>query len=412
MINYSTHTLANGLRIIHHHDATTRMVALNLLYNVGSKNECPNKTGLAHLMEHLMFAGSKNAPDYDAPLQAAGGTNNAWTNEDVTNYYDIVPAQNIETAFWLESDRLLHLQLSEENVQIQKSVVCEEFKQQHLNQPYGDVPHLVRSLAFTSHPYHWPVIGKELGHIENMSRDDVVDFYQKHYSASNLIMCVSGNISLDKTLALAEKWFGDIPSRAVEKRVITPEPPQAEYRSARIVKPCPNNMIVRAYHIPGRYTKEYKHCDLLTDVLANGNASRFYRNVLVKSGAFSVLDASVNCLTDSSLLIVKAKLNRGVAFEKAEELIDAELNSYFREGSSREEIQRHVNKYITRDSYENGGYGEIAEKLCLFHSVGKVHEINTEYDDYSAITPDDVMAAARTYLTPDNCSTIFYGSEN
>lgn len=280
MIRFNRHILNNGLRIIHYYDSATKMVALNLLYNVGSKDEQPNKTGLAHLMEHLMFSGSANVARYDDALQAAGGVSNAWTNVDMTNYYETLPAHNIETAMWAESDRLMALNLTASNIRVQKDVVMEEFKQRYLNEPYGDISHISHSLAYKSHPYMWPTIGKCLEHIDDVTEEEIISFYKKYYSVDNLIMCISGNISFEHAVSLAEKWFGDIEPSGITPRCLPSEPEQTESRSIIVEKDVPQNVLYRVYHMPGRNDDMYPACDLLSDVLANGKSSRFHQNVM------------------------------------------------------------------------------------------------------------------------------------
>ena len=410
MIEVKTYTLANGLRLIHHKDATTRMVALNLLYKVGARNENPGKTGYAHLFEHLMFSGSANAESYDEPLQAAGGESNAWTSNDVTNYYDIVPAHNVEIAFWLESDRLLQLSLTEKKFEAQKSVVIEEFKQRCLNTPYGDVGHIIRENAYKVHPYRWPVIGLSTDVIASATLDDAWDFFYSHYSPDNLIMCVSGNIELDRAVELTENWFGGIAKRNVKSQIVPAEPLQLEPRRVCVQRDVPKNMILKAYRMCGRTDKDYQTSDIISDVLANGNSARFFRNVLMKTDVFSSLDASIGGSLDPGLFYVRGYLRDGVSYEEGEAVIQKELDSFLNEGASEYEITKYVNKLVSREMFENVSYQEKATKLCAYEFQSCVDDINAEESKYRAITCDDVKRVASDILNEKNCTTLFYGN--
>ena len=409
MIEVKSYTLANGLRLLHHKDATTKMVALNLLYKVGARNENPEKTGFAHLFEHLMFSGSLNSESFDEPLQAAGGESNAWTSNDMTNYYDIVPAHNVETAFWLECDRLLNLSLTEKKFEAQKSVVIEEFKQRCLNSPYGDVGHIIRENAYKVHPYRWPVIGRSTEVIAEATLDDAWQFFNSHYSTDNLIMCVSGNISFERAVELTEKWFGDIKRRNVVSQVIPQEPVQTAPRRVHIQRDVPKNMILKAYHMCGRTDKDYQTSDIISDLLANGNSARFYRNVLMKTDVFSSLDASIGGSLDPGLFHVRGYLREGVSYEEGEAVIQDELERFLDEGASMYDITKYVNKLDSREQFENISYLEKATKLCSYEFSSCADDINTEDSRYREITGDDVKRVAREILNENNCTTLFYG---
>lgn len=411
MIEVKTYTLANGLRLLHHKDATTRMVALNLLYKVGARNENPEKTGYAHLFEHLMFSGSKNAESFDESLQVAGGESNAWTSNDITNYYDILPAHNVETAFWLESDRLLHLSLTEKKLEVQKSVVVEEFKQRCLNRPYGDINHIIRNAAYKVHPYKWPVIGLDTEVIASATMDDAWDFFNNHYSPDNLIMCVSGNIEFEYAIELTEKWFGGIPSRNIVKQEIPVEPIQLQPQSLRVERDVPQNMILKAYHMCGRTHADYQVSDIISDVLANGNSARFFRNVLMKTAVFSLLDASIGGSYDPGLFYVRGYLKDGVSYEEGNAVILRELESFLNEGTSEYEIAKYVNKLDSREQFENISYLEKATKLCSYEFWTKADDINKESAKYRAITCDDIVRVSKDILREDNCTTLFYGKK-
>lgn len=412
MISYNKHILSNGLILLHHRDATTKMVALNLLYNVGSKDESPSRTGLAHLFEHLMFGGSANVPNYDDALQRAGGECNAWTNCDFTNFYEVLPAHNIETGFWLESDRLLQLRLDHAAVEAQKSVVIEEFKQRTLNRQYGDVAHLYLSTAYTTHPYRWPTIGIKPEHIAEASHEDIIGFFNAHYSTNNLILCVSGNIEFEHAIALTEKWFGGIEPRQIAPRNLPTEPRQVQARHLNANrKNVPMNAIYKVYHICDACNPDHPACDLLSDVLANGNSARFYRNILSKGKAFASIDAAINDHTDCGLLIITGRLRDGVSFDEGEAVIAQELQSLLNDGISQYEIDKFVNKFESKSGIENLSYLEKAMKLCRFEMLGDANKINTEINDYRRTDAVTMNRVAQEVLRADNCTTLWYGPD-
>ena len=408
MINFKTYRLSNGLRLVHHYDASTQMVAVNLLYDVGSSDENPDKTGLAHLMEHLMFSGTKHVAKYDEMLQKAGGDSNAWTSLDVTNYYDVLPAHNIETALWLESERLLNLNLTDENIEIQKNVVIEEFKQRYLNQPYGNILHLTHGLAYDVHPYRWPTIGLDVETIKNFRKDDVVDFHNRHYAVNNIVMCLSGNVDFDTAVALVEKWFGDIEPQNVSPRRLPVEPIQKEQRFMTHRSDVPNNMILRTYHMCGRDDCQYQATDLLSDVLGNGMSSRFYEKLIKGSDLFVDVDASVLGSRDPGLFYVRARLADGAPFDKANGMIDGVLKELL-DGISSREVEKCVNKYISNKLFDNVGYAEKAVSLSMHELVWGADKINTENEIYRSLTPSDLLDVASRIFCPENCSTIYYG---
>lgn len=408
MIGFTRHRLDNGLTLLHHHDAATRMVAVNLLYNVGSSDEQVPLTGLAHLLEHLMFTGSEHVVSFDEALQAAGGESNAWTSVDSTNYYDVLPAQNLETALWLESDRLQGLTLSDESITTQKSVVIEEFKQRCLNAPYGDLSHLISSLAYTQHPYQWPPIGRTVEDIEAASADDVRQFHHAHYSVNNAILCISGNVTLEHALDTVNKWFGDIKSHSLAPRTHAKEPNQTEARQLEVQREVPQTIICRAYQMPGRKDPMFPACDVLSDVLSNGKSARFYQNVMLTTGLFTELDASVGGTLDCGLFYVRGKLASNATVQQAQEAIDNELNRLLRDGITQYEVEKFVNKHIATERFENLGYLQQAMRLCLYEQLGDAALINHEEDHYRALTPDDIMITAQQLLQPTNCSTLVY----
>lgn len=326
MIQFEKFTLANGLRVIVHQDLSTPMAVMNILYDVGARDEDPEKTGFAHLFEHLMFGGSVNIPDYDEPLQMAGGENNAYTTNDLTNYYIQLPAENLETAFWLESDRMLSLAFGEKSLETQRKVVCEEFKEHYLSKPYGDVWHKMRELAYKKHPYRWMTIGKELSHIENAKLDDVKHFFFKHYRPVNAIMVVAGNVTVERVKELAEKWFGDIPSGEKYKRNLPQEVPQNEERKLAIKAKVPLDALYKTWHIYPRLDRRYYVTDLLADILSGGGSSRLYQSLVKEKQLFSNIECYHFGSSDNGLLAIDGKLVKGVKIEDAEKAVEAELD--------------------------------------------------------------------------------------
>ena len=408
MIQFKKQILGNGVKLIHHYDSATRMVALNLLYDVGSKDENPNRTGLAHLMEHLMFTGSLNVPSYDGALQAAGGTSNAWTNPDMTNYYEVLPASNIETGLWAESDRLQSLTLSDESISVQKDVVVEEFKQRYLNEPYGDITHLIHSLAYKVHPYRYPTIGIAPSHIQDVTNEEIKSFYKSHYAPNNLILCISGNITFDNAVRLADKWFGDIAPRDVEPRLYETEPIQTEPRFMHVERSVPQNIIYIAYHMPDRHSRHYATCDLISDILSNGHSARLQQNILSKTKAFTDLDASIEGCNESGLFFVKGRRNDGVTFEQAQELIDAELSKMWIEGVSEHELRKCQNKFHASMLFDNISYQEKAQKLCEYELLGDAAMLNEVVDLYRGINTDDIVTMSEQMFDKNNSCTIWY----
>lgn len=410
MLDFTQHRLDNGLTVLHHRDGATRMVAVNLLYNVGSSDEHQPLTGIAHLLEHLMFTGSAHVPSYDQALQAAGGESNAWTSVDATNYYDVLPAVNLETALWLESDRLMSLTLSDQSIATQKSVVIEEFKQRCLNMPYGDLNHLVCELAYQEHPYRWPAIGRRVADIDSATADDVRQFHQEHYAVGNAVLCISGNVELDVALDGAKRWFGDIPAKLLTHRRHPCEPEQCRERLLEVSRDVPQTIITRAYHMPGRASHSFAACDILSDVLSNGKSARFYQNAVLPTDLFTELDASVSGTLDPGLFFIRAKLAPGATVEQAQGVIDTELQRLLTDGVRQYELEKFVNKHIAADRFESLGYLQQAMRLCMYHQLGNVEWVNTEEQHYRCLTTDDILEAAHSVLQPHNCSTVIYRS--
>ena len=408
MIEVTRYTLSNGLRVLHHYDANTRMTALNILYDVGSKDDKPHRTGFAHLFEHLMFGGSENIPDFDTPLQLTGGENNAWTSSDITNYYTIAPTHNIETAFWLESDRMLRLAFTEQSLEVQRHVVIEEFKQRNLNQPYGDIYQLIRPVAFTTHPYRWPVIGRDVKDIETATLDEVKEFFYAHYAPNNAILCVSGNISFEETVRLCEKWFAPIPRREIEPRNLPIEPPQTAPRHLSVERDVPLDAIVKVYHMCARKDAHYHACDLLSDVLGTGASSRLYRELVQNKQLFNSIDASISGEIECGLFIINGKLNKGVSLEEGEAAIQQEIEKIQHDGVTEREVNKVINRFEAEHLVSNLNYTDKAANLAYHELIGRAEDINTEVDKYKRLTSDDIKEVACRYLQENNCTTLYY----
>lgn len=408
MFKYNRFVLENGLRVIHLEDKSTPMVVVNTLFDVGARDESPEHTGMAHLFEHLMFGGSANIPSFDDPIQQAGGENNAWTVSDYTNYYDVLPSQNAEIAFWLESDRMLALEFSQRSLDVQKQVVCEEFKQRNLNQPYGDVSHLMRSLVFKQHPYRWPTIGMELSHIENVDLDFEKEFFYSHYAPNNAILTVVGNISLEETERLVEKWYADIPRREIVVRNIPREPEQTEPRFMEVERDVPVDAIYKAYRSPRRLDEGYYVSDLISDILANGRSSRLYQRMVCERKLFLSVDASILGDIEEGLFFVNGKLANGVSFEEADKALNDELQVLCTELLSDHELEKVKNKYESNRLFSDMSLLNKANNLAYYELLGDVDLINTELSYYQKVLTADVQKMAKQIFRPENCSTIYY----
>ena len=408
MITVNRHTLDNGLRIVHSEDKNTQMVALNVLYNVGARDEHPDHTGFAHLFEHLMFGGSVNIPDYDAYVQSAGGENNAWTNNDITNYYITLPRQNVEIGFWLESDRMLSLDFNEKSLEVQRHVVIEEFKQRNLNQPYGDVGHLVRGLVYQKHPYRWPTIGLEPSHIENATLDEVKDFFFRFYAPNNAILAVTGNISFEDTVALAEKWFGPIPRRDVKPRSLPVEPQQTEERRLTVERNVPVDALHLVFHKCDRLHPDYYVFDMLSDLLSAGRSSRLIQHLVVERQVFGSIDAYISGSIDAGMFYVVGKLAPGITLEEAEAAVWQELEAMKTEDIAEEELEKVKNRYESEQIFSNINYLNVATNLAFFELIGRAEDINHEVAKYRAVTAQRIKEVAQRTFVRENCSVLYY----
>lgn len=412
MINFEKFTLANGLRVIVHQDTSTPMAVMNIMYDVGSRDENPDKTGFAHLFEHLMFGGSVNISNYDEPLQMAGGENNAYTTDDLTNYYIQLPAENLETAFWLESDRMLSLAFSEKSLDVQRKVVIEEFKEHYISKPYGDVWHKMRKLAYTTHPYRWMTIGKELSHIENAKLQDVKDFFFKYYRPVNAIMVVAGNVTMEKVKALAEKWFGDIPSGEKYNRNLPQEPEQKEERKEEVKANVPLDALYKCWHIYSRLDKRYYTTDLLIDILSGGGSSRLYQSLVKEKQLFSNIECYHFGSADAGLLVIEGKLVKGIKMEEAEKAIEDELDKMKNAKVSEPELQKVKNKTESTIAFEDMSVMNRANSLAYYELMGDAAWMNFELDKYATVTTEDILQESRNIFRKENSNTLYYYSGN
>jgi zinc protease len=408
MIEFRKHILSNGLRLIVHEDKSSPMAVVNVLYDVGARDEDPEKTGFAHLFEHLMFGGSKHIPSYDEPLQVAGGENNAFTSNDVTNYYCKLPADNIETAFWLESDRMLSLAFNKKSLDVQRKVVCEEFKEHYINKPYGDVWHKLRELAYKKHPYRWMTIGKELSHIEEATLDDVKKFFYKHYTPLNAILVVAGNVVFEKIIELAEKWFGDIPSGERYERILPSEPKQEEPRYQMVKTDVPLDALYKCWHIYSRTDERYYTSDLISDILSGGGSSRLYHSLVKEKKLFSNIECYHLGSTDPGLLVIEGKLIKGVSMQDAEAGVEEEIKRLCEHGITEEELQKVKNQAESAMTFEDMSITNRAASLALYEALGDANLINTELAKYQSVTAEEIIQLSRIIFDSKNCCTLHY----
>ncbi len=408
MVNFDRFVLGNGLKVLVHRDPSTPMAVVNVLYDVGARDEKEAQTGFAHLFEHLMFGGSVHIPDYDEPLQLAGGENNAYTTNDLTNYYCQIPAENLETAFWLESDRMMSLAFSKKSLDVQRKVVCEEFKEHYINKPYGDVWHIMRDLAYKVHPYKWMTIGKELSHIENAQLADVKNFFFKHYTPANAILVVAGNVDTEEVKKLSEKWFGDIPAREKYHRNIVQEPVQQEERRMTLNRNVPMDAIYKTWHMASRFEDDYYTTDLLTDILGGGASSRLYQTLVKEKQLF----AHINCYhfgsLDKGLFTVEGQLVKGVDMKLAEESIEMELNKVRDQVIDERELQKVKNKTESVMAFEDMSVMNRAGSLAFYELLGDGNLMNEEFKKYQDVTTADLQRVAREVLKDTNSNTIWY----
>ena len=408
MISFEKYKLDNGLTVILHKDVNTPIAAVNIAYNVGSRDENPNRTGLAHLFEHLMFGGSKNIPKYDEPLQKVGGENNAFTNVDITNYYLTLPVQNLETAFWLESDRMNELAFSSKSLDVQKNVVIEEFKQSYLNQPYGDVSQLLKPLAYKVHPYQWNTIGKDISHIAETTMDEVKDFFYTFYRPNNAVLAVAGNLDMDKTKQMIEKWFENIPEGKPYKRNLPQEPVQTETRRLEVERNVPLDCIYKVYKMGKRTDNDYYAVDLISDILSNGQSSRLQQNLVKNKQLFSSINAYVSATFDNGLFYITGYPVPGVSLEQAEQAILEELEKMKTESLDNYELEKVKNRVKTLLYYAELQVQDKAMNLAISEIMDNASHINEEKAKYNKVTTEDILSSAKKLFSEKSCSTLYY----
>ena len=412
MIHVNKLTLPNGLVVVHNEDRSTRMAALNLLYKVGARDEHPDHTGFAHLFEHLMFGGSVNIPDYDTPVQQAGGENNAWTNNDITNYYVTLPAHNIELAFWLESDRMLGLDFNPKSLEVQRQVVIEEFKQRNLNQPYGDDSHLLRALAYKVHPYRWPTIGKDISHIAHATLDEVKDFFFHYYAPNNAILAVTGNITWEETVRLAEKWFAPIPRRDVPARHLPREPRQTEARRMEVERAVPVDALYLCFHMCDRLHPDYYAFDMLSDILSNGKSSRLIRRLVIERRICSSVDAYISGSLDAGLIHIVGKPTPGYTLADVEKAVWEELETLKHTPVDEHELEKVKNRYESEQIFGNINYLNVAINLAYFEMLNRAEDINDEVRKYRSVSAEQLQRVAQQAFTTENSNTLYYKAQS
>ncbi len=412
MIQFERFVLDNGLTVLVHEDHSTPVAVVNIMYNVGSRDENPEQTGFAHLFEHLMFGGSINIPEYDEPLQMAGGENNAYTTNDITNYYCQLPAENLETAFWLESDRMLSLAFSEKSLEVQRKVVCEEFKEHYINKPYGDVWHKMRELAYKTHPYRWMTIGKELRHVEDVKMEEVKAFFFKHYRPANAVLVVAGKVTTAQVKELAEKWFGPIPMGEKYVRNLPVEPPQTAPRVLEVKADVPVDVLLKTWHMGGRLDKAYYISDLITEILGGGASSRLHQKLVKEQQLFSSIDCYHYGTIEPGLLTVDGKLVKGVSMKDAEAALMVEIELMKKELISDKELQKIKNKTESVIAFEDISVMNRANSLAFYETLGDATLMNTELQRYHAITAQEINDYCKLVFDDNNSNTLHYLSKN
>ena len=411
MIDYQRFVLANGLRLIVHEDHSTPIAALSVQYAVGSRDERPERTGFAHLFEHLMFGGSAHAPDYDDPIQLAGGENNAFTNTDLTNFHVSIPAVNLDTALWLEADRMAYLTISARELDTQRKVVVEEFKETCLNEPYGDAWHHLSALAYRHHPYRWPTIGLEMRHVAEASLAEVRDFYRAHYHAGNAIVAVVGPTPADEVYRKAVKYFGGLPSGKTGDRpseALPTEPEQTEARAATVESPVAIDTLYLAYGMCGRTDDDFYVIDLLTDILAEGSSSRLYRRLLKERELAITIDAYVTGTDDPGLIVFEAKPREGVSLEEVKIAIEGEIALLQTTLVDALELEKIKNKLDASMLFSELSTINKAINLCFYEGIGDLDLINSETERYAAIRAEDIRRVAIQYLRPERQNALYY----
>ncbi len=384
------------------------MVYVNLLYGVGARNENYEHTGLAHLLEHLMFEGTKAVPSFDEPLESAGGENNAYTNNDVTNYYISLPKQNAELAFWMESDRMCNITFGKSKVDVQRQVVMEEFKQTTLNKPYGDVSMILRAMAFKKHPYRWSTIGRKLSHIADVPVSVIRGFYKKYYAPDNAVLAVVGNISFEQVMEWSVKWFGNIPAKGVVKPALPVEPRQVRQRRKVVYRNVPANALYMGFHMGGRLEADYYPCDVISDVLSNGYSGRLLLRLVKEQKLFSKIDAFISGSEDAGMFWIYSRVADGVCMEDAEAAIWRELDALKQELVPEEELEKVRNRFESEYTFRNISGENLSNNIALAELRGELDSHLREPERYRAVTADDLRSAARELFRKGNSSVLYY----
>ena len=402
------HRLPNGLRIVHVADESMQMVYVNMLYGVGARNEQYEYTGIAHLFEHLMFEGTENIPSFDEPLERAGGENNAYTNNDITNYYISLPKQNAELAFWMESDRMCNVRLTQESVAVQRQVVIEEFKQEHLNRPYGDVSMLLRPMAYRKHPYRWSTIGRRMSHIAKVPVEVLNDFYNRYYTPSNAVLAVVGNISFEQVVEWSTKWFANIPASDYVPLELPVEPCQRRQRRKTVYRNVPQNALYMAFHMCGRGDSDFFPCDVISDILANGYSGRLKQRLMKKKRLFTKIDAFVSGNEHPGLFSIYARVADGVAVEKAEEAVWQELEQLQRQLVPKHEMEKVRNRFEADFLFRNMNGENLAGNIAIAEWRGVAEDLFDEVAHYRAVTAQQVRETASRLFRKGNSSVLYY----
>lgn len=411
MIPYQRNFLDNGLEVLTHQDPNSKIAVFNLLYKVGSRFEKPGKTGLAHFFEHLMFGSSANVPEFDRALERAGGSCNAFTSPDITNYYMTLPPSNLETAFWLESDRMLQLTLSEKTVETQRKVVLEEYKQRYLNQPYGDIWHHLRKLAFESHPYRWPTIGESLSDIENYTQEDVWEFYKENYYPANAILVVAGNIDHQEVFRLAQKWFGPIQNPKFKSKSIPKELPQTGRKVQHLEARVPTDALYKAFKMPARGEEGYLEADLITDLLGFGKSSLLEQKLVRTGDRFASVGAYITGSVDPGLLVFSGKMEKNINSMQAEEALDEVLQEFLQSPISENQLQKIKNQSESMKVYESIQLLNRAMNLAYYAHLGNPDIYAEEFEKKSALNQDQIQAWAKKLLDENQSSVIYYQAQ-
>lgn len=407
MIEYSKEVLENGLTLIHHYDKTTPFVVVNTLYNVGAKHEDEHRTGFAHLFEHLMFSGSKHFADFDKPLQEAGGENNAFTSNDYTNYYDMVPSVNIEIPLCLEADRMANLNINKKSLDVQRKVVCEEFKENYINQPYGNVWHILREMVYEKHPYRWPTIGKELKHVEDATLEDVKSFYATYYQPNNAILVIAGNIEKEQAATLTKKYFGELKGNALEHKTFS-EPEQKAAKEKTVYEDVPLHAVYIAFKMCDRLHPDYYVADVSSDILSNGTSSRLHQKLVKQEKAFVEIDAYITSSDDIGMFVVEGKISEHTDVQTATNLIWQELEKMKNEKVNDSELQKCKNKMLTYMNFSEASLLNRAISLAYYELLGNANLINEEEKNYDAVTPEHIQQFAQKTFTKEKSNTLFY----